>query len=268
MCIRAGAGAAGSSAPMAAATPPTVTANADTFPSNPVAGAQAALTSAQSKQELQQAMQTTWNVKVDLASLRNVPTDSLRTALLGIDEVLREFPDMADYLTEVRNKMPGRTGIAGASPDGRIYLRESWWRSKSKVDNQARADARAKWHPANTTSAHYASHEVGHILTEAMIEAAHADVLGTVPHATYINALRNDWRKGTTAKAIVDKAYAAVQAKGHSGTRRDHVGRISGYAKDNDMETIAEAVADCIANKGNARYLSQEIWRILKTDLT
>ena len=114
---------------MAAAAPPTVTANADTFPSNPVPGAQAALTSAQSKQELQQAMQTTWNVKVDLASLRNVPTDSLRTALLGIDEVLREFPDMADYLTEVRNKMPGRVGIAGASPDGRIYLRESWWRN-------------------------------------------------------------------------------------------------------------------------------------------
>lgn len=42
---------------------------------------------------------------------------------------------------------------------------------------------------------------------------------------------------------------------------------ISGYAKTNDSECLAEAVADYILNKDKAAPLSKEIWKILKKEL-
>ena len=103
------------------------------------------------------------------------------------------------------------------------------------------------------------SHEAGHILEKALIDKnTGGDIMGKIA-----------WRDCTYAKAVASDACKAAKKtpEGKGKRNRELIGDISGYAKTNSSETVAEAVADYIINGENASILSRMIWEILKKEL-
>ena len=88
-----------------------------------------------------------------------------------------------------------------------------------------------------------ASHEIGHALTDKVI-AKMGSRLG----------------KQDGAEAILKEAQKQA---GHKGKLADMAGKISGYAKTNPREAIAEAFADVYCNGKKAHKESQAIVNVM-----
>lgn len=112
--------------------------------------------------------------------------------------------------------------------------------NKAKMEGAYESCVKSGFHPSQgnkTAIQAVASHELGHALT---------DVVGS----------RMRGVKGDTANAILKEAQKQGKFK---GTLADMAGKISGYAKYNPRECIAEAFADVYCNGSKAHKESQAI---------
>lgn len=276
----------GSGGPIAAAAPaaPAASSPAQQAPAAQQTQPQAqgtpdSLASAQTHAEIAAYMQAKHGIQVNTSALRNMSTDALRTACDGIEAVIDEFPGVARYIRTVTNGSRGRA-IAKVNVRGDIQLNPKLWATQQAIDATAASNVRRKFHPQGTGAREFTSHEVGHLLNLMVINAAvrREDAARQARGQTPMTKMQRrfmsaaDWNAHTTATSIVDRAVAAVtqkaQAAGHKPATRSQLRKnVSGYAMDNDSETVAECVADYIANRGKARRLSQEVWAILKQEI-
>ena len=118
----------------------------------------------------------------------------------------------------------------------------------AKMDSSYDDCVKSGYHPQRGKKSGMAAviaHEMGHKLTaEAGVKSG-----------------RGSWALEDTAKAIVHEAAKRM------GTRRvvDMRGKISGYARSNNSEAVAEAFADVYCNGSRARKISKTIVDILKS---
>lgn len=235
-------------------------------------------------------MQTTYGITIRRQNIDAVSVDALRIACEGIEDVIREFPGTVRFFRTIEAPTPaaasavglrGSSWVAAAGPDGSMYLSPKYWASETQIEGTASRNVRSKHHPKGTAKS-FMQHEAGHILTAALIdkvvkEAAMQQVSngGSAPSSMQIRASSlHDWRRGITAKKVLIEAISKAQGSqaartaGRSKTARGQiVGAVSGYAKANDMEAIAECVADYASNGRNAHPISREVWSILKREL-
>lgn len=120
------------------------------------------------------------------------------------------------------------------------------------------------FHPAGTKAVHITSHEAGHVLERALIEK-------TIPGSDFWSQIGRSqaWDKSQCAsKVISEAARQAKKTPAGKGKKIDTlIAEVSGYARKNRSETLAECVADYAANGSKARALSQEVWKVLKREL-
>lgn len=271
MCSRIGAPAA----VPAAAPAPAAQAQQPQQPAAPTG-----LAAAQTFDEIADHMQTKHGITVAPGLKRSISADALRTACEGIEAVIDEFPVVAQYIRSLSGGARGRQ-IAAVNPDGDIIINTSTYKTQSSLDATVLHNVNTHYHPQGSGAKEFTSHEVGHLLNWILIKAAvrsqaAAQVAagGAAPSAHQISSAEMaDWRHDYTATKLIDKAVKNITKKanraGVQPATRDQLRQsVSGYAMDNDGETLAECVADYVANRGQAKRLSREVWRLLKKDLT
>ena len=160
-----------------------------------------------------------------------------------VDDTLAVFQDFYDeYGTqlediELATLKPGASALAYYSHDGVIAVNQSYF-DNAKMGT-AYADCVASgFHPSNgnkTALQAVVAHEIGHKLT--------ADVATKLGHSDLHSA----------ARTIV------AEATKRSGSKKSLASSISGYAKKNHAETIAEAVSDVYCNGSKASKASRAI---------
>ena len=164
-----------------------------------------------------------------------------------VDETLQTFKDMHDEYGYIADDLQlatltGADNMALAYYDGsNIAFNQSYF-NKQKIEGAYARDAKSGFHPSQgnkTALQAVASHEIGHALTDKVI-AKMGGKLG----------------KQDGAEAILKEAQKQV---GNRGKLANMASKISGYAKTNARECIAEAFADVYCNGGRAKKESQSI---------
>lgn len=157
----------------------------------------------------------------------------------SVRDIADDFPGLMSDVREVNSAELGgadKTQTLGFYGNGRVALNENYTNvdKMNNVYDRAVADG---YHPgrgdkSGTEAVTY--HEMGHALTDHVAKQMGAKDLDAA------------------AKTIVDNAYKSTGGKG--AAKQSWAKQISGYAKENYAECVAEAVADwyCNGNKANA----------------
>lgn len=167
-----------------------------------------------------------------------------------VDETMQVFKDINDEYGYVIDDVQLATlkGADGATTmayyDGSNIAINKTYFDKAKMENSYADCVKSGFHPSQgnkTALQAVTSHELGHALTDAV-----GAKMGAV--------------KGDTATAILKEAKASI---GHKGNLGSMAGKISGYAKYNAREAIAEAFADVYCNGKKAHKESQAIVNVM-----
>lgn len=182
-----------------------------------------------------------------------VSTTSLVSAREGkqqeVDETLAVFRDVADEYGYVVDDiqiatLKGKGASTMAYYDGQNIAVNKTYFDKAKMESAYEKCVEQGFHPSKgnkTALQAVASHELGHALTDA-VESKMSSV------------------KGDRAIAILNEAKSQGKFKGSLG---DMAGRISGYAKYNPREAIAEAFSDVYCNGKSATKESIAIVNVM-----
>ena len=138
---------------------------------------------------------------------------------------------------------------------GDINVNPAMFKSLASVSAQYQQDVRYGFHPSGTNWTHIISHELGHKLVAALDKTTNSPILS--------------WNNNTTATSIVREAVKNLKRSGQYGnTKTDQfVRQVSQYAMKNRHETVAESVADYMANGNSAKPLSIAVVTELKQRL-
>lgn len=238
-------------------------------------------------EDLQKYMSETYKVRIG-DSCKGIPMSELQTFAQGIEDVAKEFPKALEALTNGKfgynitvstymspSSLAHAYAACGADGSIKINPTSKFWGTAGNAAKSYQNDLKSGYHPKGTTVQQVSSHEAGHALEAALIKQGLAN--GTIS-AWEASTM---WNKCTLAKDIIGQATKAIP-KGAMYNGKD-VSKLkgsalrkslSGYA-DSKMssggiahsETLAECVADYVANRDNAHPLSQQVWKILKDKL-
>lgn len=189
--------------------------------------------------------------------LERVDIAVLRDTYNAVMAMYREFPGAVGQINRITADASANA-YASAHPYGYLNMNPALMGEKRSLQMTYARDLRSGFHPAGTKSEDIMIHEMGHQLEAVLVGRQHRQ--GT-------NAFVTTWNTHTVANSIVRDAVEAVHASGDRRPESRLIAEISGYAKKNKAETLAEAVADFYANRENAKPLSKEIWKRLKKEL-
>ena len=139
-----------------------------------------------------------------------------------------------------------KTSTLGIYGNGRVGLNSNFTDIK-KMNSVYDASVKSGFHPSRgklSGTEAVALHETGHALTD--------HVAKKMGHGNLDKA----------AKTIVNNAYRATGGKGNA--TKSWASKISGYAKENFSECVAEAVADYYCNGKKAKSQSHAIMKELR----
>lgn len=216
--------------------------------------------------ELSQYMKSTHGIRVDPATFKNQDFENVKQAAGAIEAIIRDFPQAAANFHEMRGEVLKSGVMASASFNGVIRLGDHYFNTRAGLMRKYAASEAKGFHPAGSTGDHVATHEAGHILERALIDKY---VLSQGNGFNIQLQAADAWRKSTYAGKIVSEACRmAKKTPGGKGLKNDALIRsVSGYATRNRSETLAECVADYVANGQNAKPLSVAVWQVLKREL-
>ena len=209
------------------------------------------ISSAASFSELKSRMEKKYKIRIS-DSLGALDFEAVRDGMAGIDKIFEEFPAAKSYFTGMGTKASG-SAIMNASYGGIINFNPTMHATKSSVSRTYRPSS---FHPKNNSAFGSAAHEAGHLLERALIGK--------------YKGVGSDWTNCTYGTKVVDAAISSMRRADPSlaGLSKSQLmGTISGYAKTDGSECLAEGVCDYILNGEDAALLSKEIWEILKKEL-
>ena len=155
-----------------------------------------------------------------------------------------------------------------------IEVNPGFYRDQDRLDAAYKASVKSGFHPAGTTSDDIVSHEAGHAIESIIREYKLDEVRASMPYAnSYNSAYRNTlvkyYRQGKAASDIVSQACKNIKKTewGRGKKNAEMIASVSGYAKKNRSETLAEAVADYRRNGAKANPLSKEIVTVARQEL-
>lgn len=187
----------------------------------------------------------------DIVSTRSLVSERETNQEL-VDETLTVFRDIYDqYGAQVNDiqlaKMKAKSNaIAYYDAEGNIAINEKFF-NRATMDAAYKKCVQSGFHPSNgnkTALEAVVAHELGHKLTE--------DVGAKLGQAGFGNI-------NSVSARIVNEARSTTKHRSNS----DFSAKISGYAKHNNAETIAEAFSDVFCNGKKAHSESKAIVNVL-----
>ena len=208
--------------------------------------------------EMQTYMKNNYGITVD-DSVGLLDFQSVREGVQGVEYVMKEFPQAQSSFKTISTK---KSGLMCAGYDGDINFNPGYYQTrKDALWNHGIGEGTrpSGLHPKGNNCFGSGSHEAGHILEKALVDKASGE--------SFLGRL--SWNDCTYAKAIVSDACKAAkklpECKGM--TNSELKGAISGYAKQDASECLAEAVCDVSLNGEDAAPLAKIIWEMLKKEL-
>lgn len=208
--------------------------------------------------EMQTYMKNNYGITVD-DSVGLLDFQSVREGVQGVEYVMKEFPQAQSSFKTISTK---KSGLMCAGYDGDINFNPGYYQTrKNALWNHGIGEGTrpSGLHPKGNNCFGSGSHEAGHILEKALVDKASGE--------SFLGRL--SWNDCTYAKAIVSDACKAAkklpECKGM--TNNELKGAISGYAKQDASECLAEAVCDVSLNGEDAAPLAKIIWEMLKKEL-
>lgn len=212
--------------------------------------------------QLAQYMQSTHGISID-PSVRNLNFDAAKQGIQGIDNVLNEFPQMAGTIKSVGyDSSTSAYAYATYKFGSNGQLEASLFMSSYFANPQSLRDSLTRdgaFHPKNSDAMQVMAHEAGHALETAMANKASSNIWDAFD-------IRNKRKLSTR---VISNACRQVKKTPYGkGKKNDGlVSAVSGYARKNRSEALAECVGDYIANRSNSNPLSQAVWGILKKEM-
>lgn len=191
-------------------------------------------------------------------SVKSLDFQSCRTALSGIESIINEFPVLKGKIKRVTT---GNKGFMSCDPDGIIKFNPSDFRDAQTVAESFKKFTSSGLWVKNSTPASVGVHEASHLLELVMIETS-----GKYPkHHQRVSA----WNNCTEARAIVSQACKNIKNTefGKGKKNAELLQTISGYAKNDPSEALADSFEDVFANGANASPLSKEIKKLTAEQL-
>lgn len=163
----------------------------------------------------------------------------------GARRIQSDFKDLMDTVQRVDAAELGGSDkyntLGFYSSDGKMVAINQQFTNVDKMNKVYDDSVRTGFHPSRgdlTGTEAVTLHEMGHALTDHVAQKMGAADLYAA------------------ARIIFNNAYKATKGKGRF---KEWAGKISGYAKENYAETVAEAVADYYCNGPNAHANSRAI---------
>lgn len=167
----------------------------------------------------------------------------------GVSKIQNDFPDLMDTVYSVNTAELGgadKTNTLGFYDQGKVRLNSNYT-DVNKMNATYDAAVKSGYHPSRgklSGTEAVALHETGHALTDHIAKKmGHGDL-------------------DKAAKTIVNNAYRSTGGKGNA--KKSWAGKISGYAKGNFAECVAEAVCDYYCNGKKAKAQSHAIMKELR----
>ena len=199
-------------------------------------------------EELKTYMEDTYSITLE-DDVTKLDFESVRESLDGVEFIMKEFPKAKDVFTGVGID---KSGMMSAGFGGWINFNPKYFSTRKAVLDAHRAST---FHPKGNNAFSSGSHEAGHLLELKLIKLKGGGGVA--------------WQNCTHAKEIVSQACKAVKKtpEGKGKLIPELKSEISGYARTDASECLAEAVSDYSLNKENSAPLSRAIWKILKEEL-
>ena len=212
--------------------------------------------------QLSEYMMRRHGVAVD-PSVGALDFETVRQGLQGVENVLNEFPQMAGVIRSVRYD-PSTKAYAyasyGSNGHGGLEARISmsgYFSNPQDLSKSLASDG--SFHPKNSNAMQVMAHEAGHALETAMANKASSNIWEAF----------DTRRKRKQATSVISRACREVKKTPYGRGKRneDLVSAVSGYARRNRSEALAECVGDYVANGAKSNPLSQAVWGILKAEM-
>ena len=213
----------------------------------------------------------------ELAKTMNITVHDNYIDMLGADFAYSQMEMMNDLFKEFgtdidknitglyREQLSDRTyAVSHGGVKSKLGFNPLYYGDIERFNTAYSHDVETRFHPQGTTYEHIGIHEAGHRLSQALTNKFMQT--GTLPTGETYEAgrMRNmqAWSDAPTNRLIV---LAKRNVKKATGMKADaQVLDISRYAKKNNQETYAEAIADWYANRDKAKPLSKEIVKLTK----
>lgn len=215
-------------------------------------------------------MQKKYGVTVD-KSLGALPIESVREAVGGVEDVVRELPQVGPGMKIVYDATMAKNTYATARLSGVISV-GGHYADIAGMEKSIQRDNSTHFHPKNGKARQTTSHEAGHIAEAAIIKKKYGDPFEPgIDNRTKAQRMGSfaAWNKSRESTRIIKQAVSNLKKtpEGKGRLTSHFISDVSRYATKNRSEALAECVADYMANGSKAAPLSREVWGILKSEL-
>ena len=201
---------------------------------------------------LDKYLQSQYNITMDDA-VKSLDFDTVKSALVGCESVMEEFPGLADSITQITTSKGGVMSCAGE----KITFNPHYFSNGTKLVEDCKKQSASRFWIPNATPESIGAHESAHAIEWMMLQKNSG--------AYQYDWQRIDaWNKCTEAKKLVSQACKNIKKTPYGKGKRNAelIGGISRYGQETASETMAEAFADVYANGEKANPLSIEIKRL------
>jgi len=229
---------------------------------------------------------------------KNIPVRVLKSGAKMVMRLYNELgldPSSTFLVRDLDSDEHRPNAIMSASFYGDINYNPLFYGSEDLANQRDEKVAKAKsgWNPGEGKD-HTSdiAHELGHSIEAYLIAKRYTN--GAVGAKRLTADAVNAWTKHTISTEIIREAATALKKSGYKVTKwpwsytspdgkvtgwdnkklspkgtsvADYVGSVSGYARTNRSECLAECVCDYLMNGSSASRMSQEVWRIVKREM-
>lgn len=191
-------------------------------------------------------------------SMSKIEFDLAKEMVAGMEDMIREFPDLREMNLRINTDFRDSKAYAGAKLDGTVAIEPSNMKTAKAARRSWERDVKKGFHPQGTDYRSTTIHEMGHQLEAVLI------------HREFSGSDRGKaWENNTISTRLVGRAMDRVHPDWRTNSRAaaGAIRGISHYAMVNPSETLAEAVSDVFSNRDRANPLSRAIWNEVKDEL-
>lgn len=201
---------------------------------------------------LDKYLQSQYNISVD-DSVKALDFDTVKSALVGCESVIEEYPGLADSIIQITTSKSGVMSCSGK----KITFNPHYFSNNTKLVEDCKKMSERRFWVKNASPESIGAHESAHAIEWMMIQKNSGAY-------QYDWQRIEAWNKCAEAKKLVSQACKNVKKTpyGKGKKNAELIGGISRYGQETASETMAEAFADVYANGENANPLSIEIKRL------
>lgn len=231
-------------------------------------------------------------INITQSAKDEIPVEAVARGIDAIGQLYQELglTNAAPIVKDINADEKRKDAMMSASYWGDVQFNPAFYSAEEfkKADDRVRQSNNSGWHPHAKDFTADMHHELGHQIEAYLISKEFGNRPGVRP-VTY-DAVKA-WSKHTIATRIIREAAQNLKRQGVlvdrlawstpdgkigwdmktlSSTRNkvdDYVGSVSGYARKNRGECLAECVSDYMQNGNKANPLSREVFKILKREV-